>query len=244
MNRPRRRHTNRRHGGPIILAPDHPAIREDRPLFPGMVRSATTVNRVLKSGSGSRKLGSHWSRSTEWRGIPIYSLTLPERSTCPASCPVRPCCYGNGMQLAPRFIPDANLLARLTIEIENLASVFPEGFSIRLHALGDFVSREYTQFWIDAVHQIPSVHCFGFTAHERRSEIGSLIEEESMKWDRFRIRFSGGEGKRSARVMDAPSWGSHSDGITCPADADHTDNSCGSCGLCLSVKNRIVFKAH
>lgn len=110
---------------------------EDRPLFPGMVRSASRVGRVLKLGSNSRKLGSHFSKG-DWIGLPIFSLSLPERTTCPTSCRVRDRCYGNRMQVAPRFTVDAALYGKLTVEIENLASMFPDGFAVRLHALGDF----------------------------------------------------------------------------------------------------------
>jgi hypothetical protein len=226
-----------------VLGPDHPAIIEDRPLFPGMVRSASTVDRVLKSGSNSRKLGSHFSKG-DWIGLPIFSLSLPERTTCPMSCRVRDRCYGNRMQVAPRFTVDAALYGKLTVEIENLASMFPEGFAVRLHALGDFPDAEYARFWIDAGRAVRQVHIFGFTAHERGSEIGAILEAESAKWARFRIRFSFGEGQPSATVMDDPPWGRHGVGITCPADAEHSGISCGSCGLCVGTRVGIVFKQH
>ena len=64
-------------------------------------------------------------------------------------------CYGNRMQVAPRFVVDAALYEKLTMEIENLASMFPEGFAVRLHALGDFPDVEYARFWIDAVRAVP-----------------------------------------------------------------------------------------
>jgi hypothetical protein len=243
LNRPRRRHERRGHGGPLVLGSGHPAIIEDRPLFPGMVRSASTVDRVLKSGSNSRKLGSHFSKG-DWMGLPIYSLSLPERTTCPTSCRVRDRCYGNRMQVAPRFAVDAALYGKLTMEIENLASMFPEGFAVRLHALGDFPDVEYSRFWIDAVRAVPELHVFGFTAHKRGSEIGAILEAESAMWARFRMRFSFGEGQRSATVMDDPPWGRHDAGITCPADPEHSAISCGSCGLCVGTRERIVFKQH
>ena len=226
-----------------MLGSGHPAIIEDRPLFPGMVRSASTVDRVLKSGSNSRKLGSHFSKG-DWMGLPIYSLSLPERTTCPTSCRVRDRCYGNRMQVAPRFAVDAALYGKLTVEIENLASMFPEGFAVRLHALGDFSDADYARFWIDAGRSVPQLHVFGFTAHERRSDIGAILEAESAKWTRFRIRFSFGEGDRSATVMDDPPWGRHDAGITCPADPDHPQVSCGTCSLCVTSRERVVFGGH
>ena len=36
-------------------------------------------------------------------GAPIYTLTLPERQTCPASCPVRNACMGNRMNWAKKI---------------------------------------------------------------------------------------------------------------------------------------------
>lgn len=243
MKRPRRRFTNRGHGGPLILAPDHPAMVEDRPLFPNMVRSATTVDWVLKSGQHSKKLGSRFSKG-DWIGLPIYSLSVPERSTCPPTCKVRDRCYGNRMQIAPRFRVDADLMAKLTTEIENLADMHPDGFAVRLHALGDFSDVGYTRFWLEAVRAVAQLHAFGFTAHTRTSDVGRLIESESARWDRFRIRFSGGRDERSASVSADARWGRHEAGVTCPADVEHTDICCGSCAFCVTSRDAVVFKLH
>ncbi len=98
------------------------------------------------------------------------------------------------MQVAPRFTVDAALYAKLTIEIGNLASAFPKGIAVRLHALGDFANLTYARFWLDAVRAVGRLHLFGFTAHDRTSEIGATLEEASQNWDRLRMRFSGGEG--------------------------------------------------
>lgn len=216
---------------------------ENRPLFPNMIRSAASVDRVLKPGSNSRKLGSHFSKG-DWIGMPIYSLSLPERTTCPMSCRMRDRCYGNRMQVAPRFMVDSTLLAKLIVEMENLASMFPFGFAVRLHALGDFPTVDYARFWIDAVRAVRQLHVFGFTAHARRSEIGATLDVASATWERFRLRFSFGDGERSATIMEDAPWGRHGAGITCPADPHHPEITCGSCGLCVSTGDRIVFKPH
>ena len=160
---------------------------ENRPLFLNMVRSASTVDRVLKSGSNSRKLGGHFCKG-EWIGLPIYSLSLPERASCPASCEMLDRCYGNHMQIAPRFTVDSALMAKLAVEIETLASIFPSGYALRCHAIGDFADLAYVRFWLDAIRSVRPLHVFGFTAHKRSSDVGGLIDEESAKWDRFRIR--------------------------------------------------------
>ncbi len=243
MSHPRRRFTNRGHSGPLVLGSDHPAMVENRPLFPNMVRSAATANWVLKSGEHSKKLGSHFSKGS-WIGMPIRTLSVPERSSCPTSCQVRDRCYGNRMQVAPRYQVDSDLLAKLTVEIENLADMSPTGFAVRLHALGDFADVQYTRFWINAVQAVPQLHVFGFTAHTRNSEVGGLIEQESAHWERFRIRFSGTHGERSATVSADARWGRNEGSVTCPADVDHTDICCGSCAFCITSRDRVVFKLH
>jgi hypothetical protein len=52
---------------------------------------------------------------------------------------------GNRMQLADRTIVDSALMARLNVEIDSLASMYPGGFSVRLHVLGDFASIDYAR---------------------------------------------------------------------------------------------------
>lgn len=243
MDGPFRRHGSRGQTGPLVLPASHPAVLEDRPLFPSMLRSANSVGRVLKPGSNSKKLGSHFSKGP-WAGRPIYSLSLAERLTCPTSCQVRNACYGNRMQLAPRFVVDEALYAKLTVELDNLASVFEGGYAVRLHALGDFPDVEYVEYWIRAVRRVRALHVFGFTAHERWSDIGRLIERQSRSWDRFRLRFSGSKGGRSAVVQTKPPWGRHEHGVTCPANADHSHISCGSCGFCITSRDPVVFGLH
>jgi hypothetical protein len=240
---PDRRHKSRGKDGPIRLDAKHPARIERRPLHSNRVVSADEVARVLIPAKNNKKIGSHWSVDMEWRGMPIYTLTLPERTTCPE----RPCCewcFGNRMDFADRIIVDSALMARLTVEIEALASTYPDGFCVRLHVLGDFATLEYAKFWIDAVRLTPTLHCYGFTAHDHNSKIGSLINAESFNWDRFRIRFSYGEGERSANVRPAPPRKLHDEGQTCPADAEHDALNCGKCGLCVSQKGPIIFKLH
>jgi hypothetical protein len=67
----------------------------------------------------------------------------------------------------------------------------------------------------------------------------------------FRIRFSAETDERSTTVMIAPSIGRHRAVITCPVDAappkrvgKPRDLKCGSCGLCLTSREPIVFKLH
>jgi hypothetical protein len=240
---PRRRFSNRGTSLRPPLRQNHPAITNGTPLFPSQVRSANAAEWVLKSGEHSRKLGSYFSKGS-WRGLPIFSLTLPERTTCPRACKVWKDCYGNGMQWAVRFRVDSALYAKLTLELEALAVSYPKGIAVRLHSLGDFVDIEYVQFWLDAFRALPRLHAFGFTAWPRDSEIGSLIDRESSNWERFRIRFSGDTGCRGATVTDPPAWGRTPSGMVCPAQAHRPEISCGSCAFCITSREPVVFARH
>ncbi len=241
--KPDRRFSARRPKPYPALSVDHPAALEGRSIHQAMVRTAVPGERVLKSGEHSRKLGSHFSKRP-WIDMPIFSMTLEERRTCPRSCAVWNECYGNAMHRAVRWRVGDPLYVKLLLELEQLSISFPRGFAVRLHTLGDFPDRQYLEFWLRALKRHEELHIFGFTAHLRDSDIGSMIEAESFKWNRFRIRFSGAKGDRSTLVADAPSRGRNSDGITCPADMDHPDISCGSCALCMTTTAPIVFGRH
>ncbi len=237
------------HGKPLVLGLDHAAVVEDRPLFPTQVFHPDEVDRVLIGAENNRKIGTHWSKGP-WRGAPIFTLTLAERTTCPMSCPVRNACMGNKMHLARRLLVNEALYESLDIEIELLSAQYPR-FTVRLHQLGDFADDTYTRFWINKVRTTPELAVFGFTAHLRSSPVGALIEEQSRSWDRFRIRFSAEAGKRSSTVMIDPPVGRHRSGITCPVEVSHPKRDgttrnlkCGSCALCLTSRDPVVFKLH
>lgn len=241
--RPRRRFSNRGTSVSPPLHHKHPAVVNGMPRYPSQIRSASAAEWVLKSGEHSRKLGSHFSKGS-WLGLPIFSLTLSERVTCPRSCKCWTTCYGNDMPFAIRFRADSALYSKLTLELQALAVSYPGGFAVRLHSLGDFADIQYVQFWLDAVRALPGLHTFGFTAWARDSEIGSLVDVESQKWDRFRIRFSGDTGCRGATVTDPPAWGLITAGIVCPAQAHRPDISCGSCAFCVTSQDPVVFARH
>ena len=101
--RPQRRFTERLPLGPervIGLDPYHPAVVTKRTLFPTTVVSADKSPRLLVSGANQRKIGDRVAKG-EWSGMPMFTLTLEERATCP-ECPNTLVCMGNGMQLARR----------------------------------------------------------------------------------------------------------------------------------------------
>jgi hypothetical protein len=222
-----------------ILRADHPAVVEGRTLMRSRVRSARHLDRILIPGEMNAKIGGMWERGP-WPGTRIFTLSLEERATCPRECRQWRSCYGNHQRFTIRVRNDRYLIPRLEAEIPILAARF-ERFSVRLHQLGDFYSVLYTRFWLDQVQRWPGLHCFGFTARPRGSEIGKLIEQAG--WDRFRIRFSNDPGLRSTSVMEEPPE-KHPDGaINCLAQTGEA-KKCEDCGVCLTTSKRVVFALH
>jgi hypothetical protein len=80
----------------------------------------------------------------------------------------------------------------------------------------------------------------------RTQPVGSLIETESAKWDRFLIPFSDHHrGPRTAHVIpDRGEQGKQRLGIICPADHTRPDRTCGNYALCINSTMPIVLKAH
>jgi hypothetical protein len=129
-------------------------------------------------------------------------------------------------------------------ECTELSLDFPDGWLLRLHVLGDFPSLEYVDFWAERLAEHGPLRIFGFTAHERDSQIGQRIHAltEKFGWRRFAIRFSGGKGPtRSARVWTTPVREKVRDGFhVCPAKM-HWAESCARCGLCWTSELNIGF---
>lgn len=230
------------------LAADHPAVLEGRTLFPTTVVDPRNSNRLLVSGGNSRKIGDRVTKGP-WAGMPIYTLTLEERASCPSTCFHWQTCFGNGMPLARRHRHGQDLIDYLRAELRDLQNEYPEGFVVRLHVLGDFWSVDYVAAWAGFLRTFPALRVFGYTAHERGSEIGAALKRITDKqWDRFAIRFSSAMPKpqgattifRKAEADNVP------EGIVCPMQTGKTD-CCGTCGLCWSeaAKDKtIVFMAH
>lgn len=231
-------------GRGVVLSAMHPAVRSARSLFPSRVFDADEVGRVLKDGHQSRKIGRTITKGAR-KGWPIFTLTLEERATCPASCAAYSVCYGNNMQAAERIEHGPALLVALERELGELAVRHPQGFLVRLHVLGDFYSEEYVEFWQRMLHAIPALHIFGFTAHLPSSVIGRRVALVmcNLGWKRFAIRFSGLPHELHAAVLletgEAPSEGV----IVCPAQTRATD-CCATCGLCWHSERSIGFRRH
>jgi len=219
-------------GKPLVLGPDHPAIAAATTLFPQKITTPDDVS-VLKSGDNQRKLGGRVTKGP-WRGMPIFSLTLVERATCPGSCLQWNNCTGNHMPLARRYSASTALERRLAKELAGLQIDHPKGFVVRLHMLGDFYSLRYVALWEEWLAKFPALHVFGYSARLPGDPIGRAVAAlRDKSWDRFAVRTSGGcEGPRTM-VSANPYPGA----ITCPAQTGGTSH-CGSCGLCWAPAAR------
>lgn len=229
------------------LKPDHAAVVEGRTIFPSRVVRADNSPRVFVSGFNSRKIGSHVIKGA-WKGMPIFTLTLEERATCPRSCSHWRDCYGNSMNWARRHSPGPELEMAIFDELDGLQSKYRAGFVVRLHVLGDFYSAEYVNHWQMLMRLYPALHVFGYTAHSKHSVIGGLVSSLNYKFpSRWAVRFSGNKGFMGAvTVSQNPNGAWEGGALVCPAATGKTA-CCGSCGLCWSDKMRntaIAFIMH
>ena len=202
-------------------------------------RTADYPHALLKK-STNRKLGRRILRG-RWRGCPIYTLTLPEYSTCPPSCVhlQRGDCYGNAMPWAHRIDVDASFPARIASELKRLSDRHPGGFAVRLHVLGDFPSVAYANMWARYLGQYPRLRVFGYTAHAPESPIGRVISTANSKHaDRWVVRWSGRAGALGA--LEESQTGV---AFTCPEQAGRV-RDCGSCALCWESTKSVRFLNH
>ncbi len=157
-----RRFTGVVSSGPRVVLPEyHPAVVKGTPFFPGQVKPAALLERMLISGENSRKLGRIVEKG-RWKSFEIFSLTLEERDTCPRSCTEWRSCYGNNLHHSTRITDDGTLERRLWGELASLNARFPAGFVVRLHVLGDFYSVGYVDFWRQALIDFPALKYFRF----------------------------------------------------------------------------------
>jgi hypothetical protein len=241
LRRHKTTHGRQAHGHmPVVLGALDPAYRYGRTIFPTRVFDPDEVQRVLKDGHQSRKIGKFVTKGAR-RGWPLFTLTLEERATCPRTCLAWSYCYGNNMQAAERITAGSALDEALWNELLALQFAHPKGFMVRLHVLGDFYSLAYVKLWKRALAAFPALHVFGFTARIPGTEIGdALLEMVTEQWDRFAVRFSGMDGATlgSQLMPDA-----HPQAIPCPAQTDATD-CCATCALCWNSKRSIAFERH
>jgi hypothetical protein len=234
------------------LDPRHPALREGRTIYRSRVFDAAVRDRVLISGINNSKIGVRVTKGP-WAKMPIFTLSLEERATCPRSCAVYSECYGNGMPMAVRFKHTPSLIQKLDAELRHWAATYPKGFVVRLHVLGDFPDLAYFDRWQTWSDEIAPLHVWGYTAHPRDSEIGNAIRTlNDLRSDRWAIRFSVAPEAPHAPMQAAAIWTKPAtfdrddDAIVCPQELGRT-RTCGTCGLCWNPEAahlRILFLGH
>lgn len=209
------------------------------------VKQPGEAPRVLVSGFSNAKIGRD-VRKGPLRGYWIYTLTLEERATCPRTCRHWISCYGNNMPFAARFDhrdPDA-LQAAIERDVAALLGVRGRrGVLVRLHALGDFFSPSYVDFWSRLLDRNPRLSVFGYTAREPKSVIGRRITRAKVRHgSRFAIRWSNGgrdsDCTVSVRAVDEPV-----NAVVCPEQTGAT-RACATCGFCWGSTRNVAFIEH
>jgi hypothetical protein len=229
------------------LNPNHPALSEARTIHPKRVYDAFSFHApIIKPVSMNSKLGKGKAliEKGRWKGMPMFSLTLEERATCPDTCLRWAECYGNGMPFAHRFKPGENLETRINFEIGLLARKFTSGFVVRLHILGDFYSVLYANLWANLLVKHPELHIFGYTSHSGGSIIGRKIILINRFTDRCWIRFSHNVPYNRAYPYEIFAGSPDKvSGVACPEQTEQSE-SCLTCGLCWTTKQTITFQDH
>lgn len=225
-------------------AVDNPALLEKRTLYPHSVVEER-VN-LLKSGENSSKIGGVVLKG-KWKGMPIYTLTLEERATCPVSCGHWRSCFGNKMHLAKRIDHRApGFGTRLAANVKALAVQHPGGFVVRLHVLGDFYSVAYVKLWEGLLDAVPALRVFGYSARwdcAGDPVAAALVPLVVRRWERFAVRFSDAPVDECATVSLEHPLQCPPDAVVCPEQAGRTE-SCSTCGFCWQSRRRVAFVQH
>lgn len=248
---PQRRFTEHFEANPAAvrkLAENHPAVVEGRSLFPTTVVDPLVAPRLLVSGANQRKIGDRIVKGP-WKGLPIYTLTLEERATCPRTCHHWFDCYGDAMPYSRRHAAGVALENLIWPEMRRLSEQHPGGFAVRVHVLGDFYSEQYAELWRWALREFPGLHIWGYTARAQDSDIGRIVGGMNADFpDRCAIRFSSPEpgAMRAVTIGRVPESPRVAEGVVCPAQTNATE-CCGTCGLCWATPMRgqsIAFVLH
>jgi hypothetical protein len=200
---------------------------------------------MLKSGASNKKLGGFVHKGM-WAKLPIFSLTLEERATCPLTCQQWNNCYGNNMPFAHRFDHTSpHFIQALATDLQRVAAAHPLGFVVRLHVLGDFFSLEYIQFWFLQMRLIEQLRVYGYTHLGFDTEMGQALHKLNVSYpDRWRVRFSDTTLTGfSANVVADAQQVPRNNGIVCPEQLGKT-KSCGTCAYCWHSNKPVYFLEH
>ena len=193
--------------------------------------------------SGDRKT---W-RAGAYVGHRLYSLTLVERDYCPNDCPAWNVCYGDNMRWANRIDARQDIdvfYTRLTGELDTLDRKHPDGYSVRLHILGDFWNVAYVRFWGDQLATRRALNVYGYT--HRTGEIHDAIDSVFMRFGR-RFNILQSDGDRTREIRPVALLESHPDAGDLPICPEQTGKATGclDCGLCtLDNVKGVTFLLH
>jgi hypothetical protein len=161
---------------------------------------------VLKPANGNDKVGGGKGviGKGPFKGTKLYTLTLEERATCPATCRYYSgkgkgrACYGDNMPFALRYRHGPALVRAIRRDLDTLdAKGAP--YTVRLHILGDFYSVAYVRMWAAEVAARPLLHIYGYTHRTPGSAIGAAVGEFTRGSDRVAILRS--DGTKASRGM-------------------------------------------
>ena len=236
----------RRKSQPRLPGFETPFIQEGRTKFGKSVRRVAYMSNLLVSGHSNVKIGRD-VRKGHLRGYWIYTLSLEERKTCPSSCQHWQNCYGNNMPFAKRIDhTDPAFLPKLEAEIQSLVSnKRRRGVLIRLHALGDFYSTEYVEFWHKMLAKHSKLAVYGYTARLSGTAIGWQVNEMNRAFPkRCMIRFSNAPRMLHMSTVTIGSPEScPPTAFICPEQTGKT-RCCATCGACWSTAKNVAFLEH
>jgi hypothetical protein len=221
--------------------PSH--VAESRTKFRKAVKSVRELPNLLVSGHSNVKIGRD-VRKAKFRGYWIYTLSLEERKTCPSSCRHWQTCYGNNMPFAKRIDhTDPDFIPKLAREVATLC-IQRKGVLIRLHALGDFFSIEYVEFWMRMLRTYSNLAIYGYTARHPVTPIGDAIWLMNRRWPRrCMVRFSDGQLPEMSTVSIGDETGCPPNAFVCPEQTGKT-RCCATCGACWSTAKNVAFMEH
>jgi len=242
------------HGKPkqlVLIGLGHPTIEAGRSIFYRKGVSAPN-DAPLVSGHNNVKIGRD-VRKGWFRGYWIYTLSLEERATCPRSCIHWYDCYGNHMPFARRFEHGAALEQAIEGQLERLLAPqkpgrggkrLATGALIRLHALGDFYSIRYVDFWRQMLQRFDNLAVYGYTAHPWSSTIGQrLMLGAEQHGNRWMVRHSDGGYASMWTVSITKPEDCPPDAFVCPEQTGQT-KGCGTCGACWQTSKNVAFLGH
>lgn len=221
-----------------------PFINEGRTKFSKSVKSVDQVANLLVSGHSNVKIGRD-VRKAKFRGYWIYTLSLEERKTCPSTCKHWQTCYGNNMPFAKRIDhTDPEFLPKLEKEIAKLCGMKNRaGLLVRLHALGDFFSVEYVEFWGRMLATYSNLAIYGYTARKSGPIMWAIGQLYGAFQDRALIRYSDGGFPYMSTVSIGDEAGCPPNTFICPEQTGKT-RCCATCGACWSTTKNVAFMEH